>query len=371
MKSENRPPNQPPSPDQPSKGSENPGDLPPQTPASGESQGANSPDTPAEPVRGADISGILGGWSYNPDQINARRIIADDGEERIQVRLDLGILQMHVTGRPDGSRPMGFESLLEYYEHRLDESEQETRERRETRDPRPGASPEGGSEPEGREAPAEDLDEEEGAEPPDADAKSDTENSGEEEAAGNESVESKDGDSGDGRPAKFELSSDDCQALREEAVQYYHRYVAMMALEDFYGVIRDTTRNLRVLDLCREHAADESDQEFLEQFRPYILMVRARALASQAISNNEPKAALHAIDEALDALKRHFDMGEEPNAFDMSGEVQMLRTMRDSLVPKLPVSPMAELRARLAKAIETENYELAAILRDELKQMKE
>jgi len=144
-----------------------------------------------------------------------------------------------------------------------------------------------------------------------------------------------------------------------------------MALEDFYGVIRDTTRNLRVLDLCRDHAAEDSDQEFLEQFRPYILMVRARALASQAINNSEPKAALHAIDEALDALKQHFDMADEPNAFDMSGEVQMLRSMRDSLVPKLPISPMAELKARLAKAIEQENYELAAILRDELKQMKE
>jgi UvrB/uvrC motif len=154
-------------------------------------------------------------------------------------------------------------------------------------------------------------------------------------------------------------------------VQYYHRYVAMMALEDYRAVIRDTTRNMRVLDLCREYAEHEQDREFLEQFRPYIVMVRARALASLAIADNEPKAALHAIDEALEALRSHFDGAEEPNAFDMSGEVQMLRSMRDTLVPKLPVSQMAELRARLAKAIEQENYELAAILRDELKQIKE
>ncbi|MFN9976994.1 MAG: UvrB/UvrC motif-containing protein [Phycisphaerae bacterium] len=43
--------------------------------------------------------------------------------------------------------------------------------------------------------------------------------------------------------------------------------------------------------------------------------------------------------------------------------------MRESLVPKLPVSQQSELRARLASAIESENYELAAILRDELKML--
>ena len=49
----------------------------------------------------------------------------------------------------------------------------------------------------------------------------------------------------------------------------------------------------------------------------------------------------------------------------------MLKQMRESLLPKLPVSQKAELRERLAKAIEQENYELAAILRDELRQLKD
>lgn len=325
-----------------------------------------------EPVRGADISKILEAWSYNPDQINARRIIADDGDERIQVRLDLGILQMHITGRPDGTRPMGFESLLEYFEAKLDEAREGG-----GKDPRSPRRPET-QRPEKLDP--EKLDPENsaretGESPPD---EPDDEAPADSEALGHgvgDTEHHPDAESGSGiddaKEETVRLSSDDCQSLREEAVQYYHRYVAMMALGDYYAVIRDTTRNLRVLDLCRDHAEDESDRQFLEQFRPYILMVRARALASQAITDNEPKAALHAIDEALEALKSHFEMEDEPNAFDMSGEVQMLRSMRDSLVPKLPISPMAELRARLAKAIETENYELAAILRDEMKQMKE
>ena len=53
--------------------------------------------------------------------INRTSIQGNDAEPRIQVRLDLGILQMCVDGRPDGHRPNGFDSLLEYHDSRLDE----------------------------------------------------------------------------------------------------------------------------------------------------------------------------------------------------------------------------------------------------------
>jgi hypothetical protein len=178
-------------------------------------------------------------------------------------------------------------------------------------------------------------------------------------------------DSTDGENVRFSLSPDDCEELRDEAAMYYHRYIALLALEDYEGVVRDTTRNLRVLDLCAQHAENEGDRAALEQFRPYIMMVRARAMASQALKDNEPKAALHAIDDGLDALKQYFSDAGEPDLFDQSAEVQMLRGMREALVPKLPVSQKSELRARLAKALEQENYELAAILRDELRLLKE
>jgi hypothetical protein len=66
-----------------------------------------------------DISDILDDWPYEPGELSVRRIRGDDGQERIQVRLDLGLLQMETTGRPDGKRPHGHESLLEHYEHQL------------------------------------------------------------------------------------------------------------------------------------------------------------------------------------------------------------------------------------------------------------
>lgn len=172
----------------------------------------------------------------------------------------------------------------------------------------------------------------------------------------------------------FVLNAEECRELRDEAVQYYHRYMALLVLEDFEGVVRDTTRNLRVLDLCHEHAEHADDRQALEPFRAYITMMRARALASQALKDNEPKAAILAIDEGLEALRRQFaDTGQEAS-FDQSNAVQELRGMRDALVPKLPPAPVSqksELRKRLDAAIAAENYELAAILRDELKAIGE
>lgn len=65
-----------------------------------------------------DISGLLNQWEYDPFD-HARKIVGDDGREKIQVRVELGILQMEVDGRPDGKRPYGMESVLDYYEYQL------------------------------------------------------------------------------------------------------------------------------------------------------------------------------------------------------------------------------------------------------------
>lgn len=62
-----------------------------------------------------DISDILSGWDYTPDNVSVRIVPGADGREKIQIRLDLGLLQMEFDGRPDGQRIDGHESWLDYY----------------------------------------------------------------------------------------------------------------------------------------------------------------------------------------------------------------------------------------------------------------
>ena len=273
-----------------------------------------------------DLSELLNDWPYEPGKLNVRMIETAEGVPLLQIRLDLGILQMQVDGRPDGQRPFGYESMLEALEARVDEARSKDA-------PTPEASVAGDSA---------------------MDSEEDTDEPGDE----------------DQTPLDV-LTPGECQALREEAAQYSHRYLALLAVEEFDRVVRDTTRNLRVIDFIASNAADEEDRRSLDQFRAYITMMRARALASLALRDNEPKAALYAIDEGLEALQRHFDESDQAELFDESSEVRMLRDMRTALVPKLPVSQRAELHQRLDEAVQQENYKLAAILRDELKLLGE
>jgi hypothetical protein len=243
-----------------------------------------------------DLTELLNAWPHEPGQINVRRITGGDGRPKIQVRVELGVLQMATEDRPDGRRFDDFPSLLDLHRDRLARYIRRS-----------------------------------------------------------------------GSEIGFVLTGEECRAMREEAVQYYHRYVAMFALGDFESVVRDTSRNLEVIDFCRQFAADSYDRTVLEQIRPSIISMRSRAEAEEAIAGRSPKQALAAIDRGLAQLRAVFEDANLQDAFESSNEVQLLRGMRDALVPKLPMSQRVELHDRLQAALDAENYELAAILRDELR----
>lgn len=248
--------------------------------------------------REPDLTELLASWPYEAGSVSARTFIGVDGRSKIQVRIELGMLQMEADGRPDGARPGGAESLL----HLARERQQAF-----------------------------------------------------------ESTHSS--------HATFRLSPEECAALREEAVLYYHRYVARFALEDFDGVVRDTQRNLEVFDLCRRHAQEPQDREVLEQFRPFVVLMRTRAEAASLLRASHTRGAIAAIDRGLDELRDAFTDRGRAERFESANETQALRSLRDMLVPKLPASQRIELEERLRAALAAENYELAAILRDELRQM--
>ena len=66
-----------------------------------------------------EITQLLDQWDYEPGQVSVRKFKGKDGKEKVQLRVDLGMLQMNACGRPDGKRPFGHESLLQHYEAQL------------------------------------------------------------------------------------------------------------------------------------------------------------------------------------------------------------------------------------------------------------
>lgn len=262
----------------------------PELPDRGQSQGRRQARSNSK-----DITPLLKGWDYEPGTINVRKVSGNDGQPKLQMRLDLGLLQMELTGRPDGVKPHGCESLLDYYEAQLKEHE-----------------------------------------------------------------------SRNGTELGFHLTGQQCQSLREEAVMYYHRYLSLFVLEDFPGVVRDTDRNLRVLDLCGRYAVDEQDRLVLEQYRPYITMMNTRAAASILYKDGRYREALKLVREGIGSIREFFERFGQAKAVNQSNEVRVLKRFAREIKRKLPVDPLARLKAELDKAIIAERYEDAAKLRDEI-----
>lgn len=255
-----------------------------------------SGSAPSKDLASKDISPLLKGWDYEPGTINVRKVSGTDGQPKVQMRLELGLLQMELTGRPDGARPHGCESLLDYFEDQL-----------------------------------------------------------------------KDHTRRHGTEMGFHLTATQCQSLREEAQMYYQRYLSLFVLEDFPRVVHDTARNLRVLDLCGKYAVEESDRVMLEQFRPYIVMMHARANASIALAKKQHAEALKFVQDAIDSIQEFLESMGQGEAFSKSNEVRVLKRVAREIRKQMPVDPLQKLQAQLDRAVKAERYEDAARLRDEIR----
>ena len=67
------------------------------------------------------MTNFLRKWDYQPGELRVQRFKGRDGRVKLQLRVDLGVLQLEAEGRPDGKRPMGHESWLHFYHARLGE----------------------------------------------------------------------------------------------------------------------------------------------------------------------------------------------------------------------------------------------------------
>lgn len=239
-----------------------------------------------------DITRILRDWDFDAEEPQVRIVAGDDGRDKIQMRVDLGLIQMEMAGRPDATRPEGAESLLDALEARAKN---------------------GGG---------------------------------------------------------VRLDTDTCQELMREGVQYYHRYLAAFHLQRYDLVVRDTERNLRLFAFVVEHAARARDKLLFDRYRPYVTMMRARALALQAMAKADYAVALAAIDEGIERIRvflREYQQAE--NEAECTELASLIRFRRE-VESERPVGPVERLEQQLALAVDLEEYEEAARLRDQLQRLR-
>lgn len=245
-----------------------------------------------------DLQQILDGWNRTARDRCARFLRAEDGSDLVQLRIDLGLLQMHADGRPDGSRDARDATLLDHASRALDT----------------------------------------------------------------------------GR----ELGDDEWERLHRELQQFNYRRIALMELAGadddsaaaddaerwLQRALRDTQHCLRILQLERQHERGRSESVSL---LPTLILNRTRLLARIESMQNRPEQAVDAVEDGLEALRelmREAGCSDEQCREDPT--LRYLAQLGRRIRRRFHVR--RTLREQLADAVQREDYETAARLRDELSQ---
>jgi hypothetical protein len=243
-----------------------------------------------------DLRSALQSWPYDPDD-DSRLVPGEDGRSILQVRTPLGIEQYELEGRPDGLRPHGMESALEYHLKKLEEAQ----------------------------------------------------------AAG----------------TQFELGPRECSELFNEGTLYYFRYVRLFQLKDWERTRRDTSRNLRVFDLVNHYARREEDKLFLEKWRPYILRVHATAGIMIELEKKDYNQALRQAEAAVQQLEDLSELEDETFQFERERSRTALGELAEQIRKNRPLSELEQLERKLRRAVERQEFERAAQLRDQIRALKQ
>ena len=243
-----------------------------------------------------DLSPIFKRWMFDPQKTCARKIVGIDGREKLQVRFELGLLQMEMTGRPDGTSPRGYESALDANLDRL------------------------------------------------------------------EAHRRKHG-SDDG----FCLDERACDVLWTEGVQFYQRYICLLHLGDYEGVLRDTTHNLALLDLVRTYAGNDEIKCEFERSRTCVLMIHARSKGEICLQNGDFEGALEVVREGIEEIRCFLNGSGDPETPESSDELRSLEDWVEEIRRRYPEPARESLFEQIETAVAEERYEQAAILRNRLR----
>ena len=246
-----------------------------------------------------DIGSILHEWPYDDQEgLQVRQVEAEDGRPLLHMRIDMGLIQMEMTGRPDGARPHGDESCLVHYQgaaekHRADQGWYEG----------------------------------------------------------------------------FEIDAEDCAQLQQEALQYYHRRVACLSLQQYQQAMADADHNLGILDLLKAFAVTRDDWVLSEQYRAFILSHRIQAEALLNVQNENVDQALTVLQRGLDQLREVFVDQEREDKFGDSVEAAVLTDLQHKLEGRFATSHRQRLEIRLDDALRREDVDEVAELRAQLREI--
>jgi UvrB/uvrC motif len=239
-----------------------------------------------------DIDDSLKGWEHKPNILQSRVIQARDGRDVLQMRLDLGVLQMELVGRPDGDRPEGFPTYYDYLKSKSKAAK----------------------------------------------------------LAGK----------------TFVISPDQANECDREFMQFYQRRICWLALGEFGRAVTDADHTLAFMDFVRDHSPSEDFTQAHEQYRPFVLFHRTQAEAAALAEEDDPQGAVDAVLKGAQLIRDLLGDMQEDEELDGHPMIAQLSHLEQELRTKLGVGQT--LQEQLNQAVEREDYESAARLRDTIRE---
>ncbi|MFA5865264.1 MAG: UvrB/UvrC motif-containing protein [Phycisphaerae bacterium] len=256
-----------------------------------------------------DISRLFNSWPLNLKSVNARIIKGYDGQNQIQLRLDCGILQMYLDGRPDGLKPHKCQTLLEYLQRQADEIDNDIED-----DVESSVTP---------------------------------------------------------RRAWLELDREMTQfyhrrlALLTVAQKSQEENNDELARNCYRKAAYDAEYTLRAMDYIREHSKDEDHIEVHERFRPFVLWHWTIALTQQKIIDKDFDLAVEQVKQGMGNIAKVYEDHGITKWLKHDPSMAELKTLEKQLRKRYGIA--ATLQEQLQSALASENYENAAKIRDQLK----
>jgi len=173
-----------------------------------------------------------------------------------------------------------------------------------------------------------------------------------------------------GTGSTFELTELDCAELFNEGTLFYFRYLRLFQLNRWADTMRDTSRNLRLFDFVRQYAERVDDRDYLEKWRPYLLRVNIAASAFYLLEHNDASKALKLVQSGLEQIASLEVMDHEIFRFERDRSLSSLRELESEIQQKQPISPVELLQRQLQRAIARQEFERAAKLRDQIRDLR-
>jgi len=173
-----------------------------------------------------------------------------------------------------------------------------------------------------------------------------------------------------GSEAGFVIGHDDFLQLQNEGLLNYYRYLVLFQIGDFERTSRDTAHNLQICQLVEKYGESDEDKKDILQYRPYMLRMNAIAQAMVSLHREMKSAARDILESAIEEIERMHPIDTPAFQFERLRSLNYLRsTLKQVLEQK--VSPLDRLKLELETAVEEEDYERAAELRDRIRSLKQ